>query len=101
MDISESGKQIGEKLFAVLNAKQQEELSWYIHENKGKVVSDGAITFSTPYSLAECGGQSLTEIQDGDLYFCLEQRFVSIRGQEVELTAKEFDILALLIENSK
>ena len=38
-----------------------------------------------------------TEIHMGDLYFCLEQRLVRVDGQVVELTAKEFDILALLI----
>ena len=38
-----------------------------------------------------------TEIHMGDLYFCLEQRLVRVDGQVVDLTAKEFDILALLI----
>ena len=33
----------------------------------------------------------------GDLYFCPEQRLVWVGGQVVELTAKEFDILTLLI----
>ena len=88
-------------MFAVLNARQQEELAWYILENKGETVSDGAITFPSSHSVIEDSGQPLTEIRDGDLYFCLEQRFVSVRGQEIELTAKEFDILALLIENPK
>ena len=101
LDISESGKQIGEKLFAVLNARQQEELAWYILENEGETVSDGAITFPGSRSMMEDPGQPLTEIQDGDLYFCLEQRYVSVCGQEIELTAKEFDILSLLIENPK
>ena len=55
----------------------------------------------TSHGVIEDPGQPLTEIQDGDLYFCLEQRYVSIRGQEIELTAKEFDILALLVENPK
>lgn len=101
LDISESGKQIGEKLFAVLNARQQEELAWYILENEGETVSDGAITFPDLHGVIADPGQPLTEIQDGDLYFCLEQRYVSVRGQEIELTAKEFDILALLIVNPK
>lgn len=101
LDISESGKQIGEKLFAVLNARQQEELAWYILESEGETDSDGAITFSGSHSVIEDPGQPLTEIRDGDLYFCLEQRYVSVRGQEIELTAKEFDILTLLIENPK
>ena len=34
----------------------------------------------------------LTEIREGDLYFCLEERTVCVSGQEIELTAKEFYI---------
>ena len=44
---------------------------------------------------------ALTELREGDLYFCLEHRIVCVSGQEIELTAKEFDILALLIMNPK
>lgn len=36
-----------------------------------------------------------------DLYFCQEQRLVCIGEQVIELTAKEFDILALLITHPK
>lgn len=43
----------------------------------------------------------LTEIREGDLYFCLEERTVCVSGQEIELTAKEFDALHLLIVNKK
>lgn len=43
----------------------------------------------------------LTIITYGELSFCLEHRSVEVCGQEVELTAKEFDILALLIMNPK
>ena len=42
----------------------------------------------------------LTEIWEGDLY-CLEERTVCVSGQEIELTAKEFDALHLLIVNRK
>ena len=38
----------------------------------------------------------VTEITEGGLYICLENRFVSVRDRTIELTAKEFDILALL-----
>ena len=41
----------------------------------------------------------LTEIREGDLYFCLEERTVRVCGQEIELTAKEFDVLELLVFN--
>lgn len=36
-----------------------------------------------------------------DLYFCQEQRLVCIGKQVIELTAKEFDILSLLITHPK
>ncbi len=44
-------------------------------------------------------GQPLTEISIDDLYFCLENRTVMVRGQEMERTAKEFDIFVILIMN--
>ena len=43
--------------------------------------------------------QPLTEIREGDLYFCLEQRLVTVRGQVIPLTVKEFDIFSLLIQH--
>lgn len=43
----------------------------------------------------------LNSITVGELSFCLEYRTVTVRGQEIDLTAKEFDILALLIMNPK
>ena len=43
----------------------------------------------------------LTIIDTGILYFCLEYRSVEIYGEEIELIAKEFDILALLILNPR
>lgn len=43
----------------------------------------------------------LTIVTAGELYFCLEHRTVEVRGQPVELTPKEFDILALLITHPK
>ena len=45
--------------------------------------------------------QTLTEIREGDLYFCLEERKVCVCGLEIELTAKEFDALHLLIINRR
>ena len=41
----------------------------------------------------------LTIVETEFLHFCLEYRLVEVAGQEIELTAKEFDILALLILN--
>ncbi len=41
----------------------------------------------------------MTKIYEGDLFFCLEQRIVCVQDQKIDLTAKEFDLLALLIRN--
>lgn len=43
----------------------------------------------------------LTIVDIGQLHFCLEYRLVEVYRQEVNLTAKEFDILALLILNPR
>ena len=43
----------------------------------------------------------MTEIREGDLYFCLEQRLVTVRSQVILLTVKEFEIFALLVQNPK
>lgn len=43
----------------------------------------------------------LTIITVKDMSFCLEYRSVEIRGEEVSLTEKEFDILTLLLTNPK
>jgi len=45
--------------------------------------------------------QGLTVVSVKDLSFCLEYRSVEVRGQKIDLTVKEFDILALLIMNPK
>ena len=41
----------------------------------------------------------MTEIQEGDLYFCLEKRLVTVQSQVISLTVKEFDIFSLLIQH--
>ena len=45
--------------------------------------------------------EPLTIIDSGPLHFCLEYRMVELSGKSVPLTAKEFDILALLILNPR
>lgn len=57
--------------------------------------------FREQYSISQQADQPLTEIQQDDLYFCLEQRLVIVRGQVIPLTVKEFEIFALLILNPK
>ena len=87
-------------MFAVLSSKQIEDLSRYILENEADGISNGLVVPGL-HNPMENAGQPMTEIQDGELYFCLEQRFVSVHGQEIRLTAKEFDIFALLIMNPR
>lgn len=101
LDISETGRQIGEKLFAVLDSEQKKELTQYFFEQDTQSVIDNPIVIIPNHDPRKYQENSLTKICEGDLYFCLEQRIVCIHGQEVELTAKEFDILALLIMNPK
>ena len=43
----------------------------------------------------------LTIVTVKDLSFCLEHRSVEVRGKEIPLTEKEFDIFALLLSNPK
>lgn len=101
LDVSESGKQIGEKLFAVLGPEQKKELTQYIFEYDSQRDIDTPVVIAPNHDPQEHRKHPLTKIHEGDLYFCLEQRMVCVRNQEIDLTAKEFDILALLIMNPK
>lgn len=79
----------------MLNEEQRKELAQYLLEH---VVS----TVDTDVHSSKHNWQQdspLTEIQEGDLYICLEQRLVIAHEQEIALTVKEFDILVLLIMN--
>lgn len=85
----------------LLNMDQQQEMIDFALEVKqrGRFIAD------MPHIISSIGqtvsGQPLTEIREGNLYFCLEHRLVTVRDQEIALTVKEFDILALLIMNPK
>ena len=103
LDLGEPGRQIGEKLFILLDAEQQRELTHYVlTRNKQDCASaenSYAISHtSTPQADVEL---PLTEIHEGDLYFCLEEREVSVRGKKVDLSAREFNTLYLLLMNRK
>ncbi len=103
LDISESGAQVAEKILALLEAKQQQEMIQYITTNAQKITNSkkcsscGTSAFSgSPY----LSDSQLTEICVGKLDFCLESRTVRVCEVKIDLTAKEFDIFALLIMNS-
>ena len=97
MDISETGVQIGEKLALLLNEKQQKELAQYLLEDMVSTVDAGANSAKHNWQQ----DSPLTEIREGDLYLCLEHRLGKVREKEIGLTAKEFDILFLLVRNPK
>lgn len=85
----------------MLDDRQRKELAKYITYSLKQSVSSVKHPCSTPDPISPgYVDQSLTEIRKGNLYFCLELRKVCVRDREIELTAKEFDIFALLIMNS-
>ena len=105
LNLEESGRQIGEKLFALLTADQRWDLTKFVLENEPDI-STPVDSLSLPifrgkYSTPKKANQPFTEVREGDLYFCLEQRLVTVRGQVIELTVKEFEIFSLLILNPK
>ncbi len=95
LDITETGRQIGEKLAVLLNAEQQINLANYLLfvNEKGFEITRFTNKFDGVLE------NPLTEIYEGDLYLCLEQRLVKVHEREIILTAKEFDILFLLASN--
>ena len=101
LDLEESGRQIGEKLFALLSASQKKELAQFVHDYEAGSIP--AVPYSTllrgQYFIPPQSDQPLTEIREGDLYFCLERRLVTVRSQVIPLTVKEFDIFSLLIQH--
>lgn len=103
LDLSESGGQIGKKLFVLLDTEQQQELIHYVlNRNKqDKDLADNEGTVLHAITSPSDIKRSLTEIREGNLYFCLEERKVCVGNQEIKLTAKEFDALHLLIVNRK
>ena len=104
MDLRDSGRQIGEKLFTLLSPNQKKELAQFVRDYEaGDIPADVPCTtlYRGQYFIPPQAGQPLTEIREGDLYFCLEQRLVTVRGKVIPLTVKEFEIFALLLLNPK
>ena len=87
----------------MLNARQRQELVNYLFDSKNEQnnPADNPYAVSKTYGVQTVLDEPFTEIQMGGLYFCQEQRLVCIDEQVIELTAKEFDILALLITHPK
>ena len=88
----------------MLSPNQKKELAEFVCDYEaGDIPTNVPYTtiFQGQYFFPKQADQSLTEIREGDLYFCLEQRLVTVRGQVIPLTVKEFEIFALLIQNPK
>lgn len=87
----------------LLSARQRQELVNYLLDSQKQQKNPA----DSPFAISETNkghtvlDEPFTEIRMGDLYFCQEQRLVYIGGQEIKLTAKEFDIFALLITHPK
>ena len=87
----------------LLSVRQLQELVNYLLDSQKQQKNPA----DSPFAISETNrGQTVidepfTEIRMGDLYFCQEQRLVYVGKQEIKLTAKEFDILALLITHPK
>lgn len=103
LDLGEPGKQIGEKLFVLLDAEQQRKLTHYVltRNKQDCAPAENSYVISHTSTLQADVELPLTEIQEGELYFCLEEREVSIRGEKVDLSAREFNTLYLLLMNRK
>lgn len=87
----------------LLSARQRQELVNYLLDSQKQQnnLADNQCIISETYKLQTVIDEPFIEIRIGDLYFCQEQRLVCIGEQIIELTAKEFDILALLIAHPK
>ena len=87
----------------LLNARQRQELVNYLFDSQKQQnnLADSPCVISETYKVRTVIDEPFTEIQVDNLHFCQEQRLVCISEQVIELTAKEFDILALLITHPK
>ncbi|WP_331001227.1 winged helix-turn-helix domain-containing protein [Lientehia hominis] len=101
LDLEESGRQIGEKLFILLSTRQKKELAQFVLDYKIGDIQTDILYAAFLQENQKTHGQSLTEIREGDLYFCLEQRLVTVRNQVIPLTVKEFKIFSLLIQHPR
>lgn len=86
----------------MLDVEQKREMIQFVLETEQQQ-GFSAIPCTNPDSFGARidTSQPLTEIREGDLYFCLEEREVSVREKKVDLSAREFNALYLLLVNRK
>jgi DNA-binding response OmpR family regulator len=84
----------------LLDAEQQRDfLDFSLDVAKQAGPSAGLPCFAAARPTTSSTVASMDNIQIGNLNICPEQRLVTVQGQKIDLTAKEFDALRLLIEN--
>ena len=80
---------------------QQSAARYFRSASQGAADLNGVDVMRFSPGLSEQNHQPVTIITVKDLCFYLEYRTVEVRGQKIDLTAKEFDILTLLITNQR
>lgn len=86
----------------MLDKEQKREMIQFVLETEHQQ-SFSAIPCIPPDSFGSRidAPQPLTEIREDDLYFCLEEREVSVQGKKIDLSVREFNALYLLLMNRK
>lgn len=82
----------------MLDVEQKREMIQFVLETEQQQ-GFSAIPCTNPDSFGARidTSQPLTEIREGDLYFCLEEREVAVQGKKVDLSVREFNALYLLL----
>ena len=86
----------------MLDKEQKREMIQFVLEKEHQQSFSAIQCINTDSFGVQTDAQhSLTEIREGDLYFCPEERMVSVRGKKIDLSAREFNTLYLLLMNRK
>lgn len=88
-------------MFALLDEQQKRSLAQYVLDQKNKRVDASVAVVPEQQQSPSAVAPPFTEIQVDDLFFCLEERKVLVRGREIPLTAREFNAFQLLITNRR
>jgi len=86
----------------LLDVEQKHEMIQFVLETEQQQgFSSLPCTIPDSFGAQIDTSQPLTEIRESDLYFCLEERKVSVREKKIDLSAREFNTLYLLLMNRK
>lgn len=73
----------------------------YVIDRKNKRVDAPVTVVPEQQQSPSAVAPPFTEIQVDDLFFCLEERKVLVRGRKIPLSAREFNAFQLLITNRR